>query len=1121
MLHLHRAEQAGTLVPALAQVLATGEDDPFARRVVAVGARGVERWLAQRLSHHLGAGTDQDGVCANVDMPSPQDLVQQAMEAVRPVEQLDPWHPEALTWQVLARLGTHRDEPWLADVARHLGIDRDGDEETLQLRRGRRFGFAQRTARRYAAYAAQRPAMLTAWRQGLDEDGTGNPLPGHQRWQAELWRRLRQDHGGHDPVLLAEEAARALIADPGRSGLPHDISIFTPSRLDEGDLAVLLALAHGHEVHLFLAHPSPRQWQRLARHPVARTTRAADTSPLLVRNPLLRHLGRTGREFQAQLGRGLAATPVPHRDTHHRAPPRGTHLLARLQEDITTDTDPGGPCEPAPDPSVQFHACHGPARQVEVLRELVTGLLEEDPTLEPRDIIVMCPQLEDFAPRLLAVFGDGAAAGPAPEGAGHPGRHLRIRLAGRSLRRTNPVLDVLTAVLTLAGSRRTLDQMLDLLAMAPVRQRFALDDDQLEQVREWMRQAHVRWGLTARDRTRFGLGDLPENTWHRGLDRLLLGVAMDGDGHRGRLAGYPLDGIDSTAVDLAGRLTEFVHRVAAVLRRTTGAHPAGHWLTVLTDVVDTLTLTRGRNAWQQTAARAVLLDTLDTPGQTTPPLQLADVQALLTDRLADRPTRSSFRTGDLTICSLAPMRSVPHRVVILLGMDAGVFPHGTHPDGDDLLQTDPLAGEHDVAGQERQTFLDALLAARDHFLVLYAGADDRTGAERPPAVPVAELLDVACATGHPVQARHPLQPADPRQFTPGGLVPDRAFSFDRQALAGARARLGPRRAPATQLITRALDVAPPQRIDLAALQDFATDPPRHFLRHTLHLPTFVEEPPATGIPLDLDGLESYAVGNRVLTDLLAGHSLPEALTAEERRGSLPPGRLRDDLLQQVQSVTDQLGRAAGPLLHQPVHQVGIDLDLSGHRLVGTAEPLRGRSVLVMAYSRLSPRAMMAAWVPLLALVTHTGDTAWEAVLVTRAGRGVDRHMLTLPDPGTARTWLTDLVDLAQLSRREPLPAPPRTAHAFAEALRGGERTALMRAREQWEGSGNREQRRQGGAERQDNLAAAHLWPGSDLSDLTQVRPLSDPDWVPSGPSGWFGELARRLWGPVRMCLRAT
>ena len=222
------------------------------------------------------------------------------------------------------------------------------------------------------------------------------------------------------------------------------------------------------------------------------------------------------------------------------------------------------------DRSVQVHACHGRTRQVEVLREVVVGLLADDPTLEPRDVLVMCPDVETFAPIIAATFAIGAE-----DGAAHPAAKLRVRLADRALRQTNALLAVLSQLLELGTARLTASQVLDLAGSPAVRQRFGFDDDQLERLRDWTVGAGVRWGLDAEHRARWQLGDVEQGSWRTGLDRLLLGAAMEGalDSWGGTV---PLDDVDSSDIDLAGRLAELLDRLAAAQAADGGpAHRAG------------------------------------------------------------------------------------------------------------------------------------------------------------------------------------------------------------------------------------------------------------------------------------------------------------------------------------------------------------------------------------------------------------------------------------------------------------------------------------------------------------------------------------------------------------------
>ena len=1023
MLHLHRAERADTLADALADVLATPLADPFRAEVVAVPARGVERWLAQRLAHRLGASTAGDGVCALVAFPSPGEVVAAAVGAATGVApDDDPWKPARTVWPLLEVLDGCVGEAWCAALRAHLAGTRS------------RFAAAAHLAALFDGYAAHRPELLDAWRAG---DDTG--LPADLAWQAELWRRLRS-RVGTDPAERLAAAVTALTADPDVADLPPRLSLFGPTRLPADHLAVLAALARHRDVHLWLPHPSPALWTRLPRDaglPPRRTDPTADVP----RHPLLASLGRDVRELQLRL-----ATLPGAVDHHHAGPDPAPSLLGRLQRDLRDDRAPAGDhVLRTDDRSVQVHACHGPHRQVEVLREIVLGLLAGDPTLEPRDVLVACPDVETFAPLVSAVFGLEA------EGDSHPGHRLAVRLADRALRQVNPLLDVVGTLLELADARLTASEVLDLLAAGPVRRRFALDADDVARLRDLVARAGVRWGLDAAHRRPFRLDGYPQNTWAAGLDRLLLGVAMEEGSWLG--TALPLDDVESGDVDRIGRLAEFVDRLGAALATVNRVQPLDAWVAALTGALDALTATTAADAWQAGQARAELTDAARDAGPHAAdvPLGLADVRGLLAGRLRGRPGRANFRTGSLTVATLVPMRSVPHRVVCLLGLDDGAFPRAGVDDGDDVLARAPRVGERDVRSEDRQLLLDALGAATEHLVVLYSGADARTGARRPPAVPLGELLDAVAATAGPgalghVVVRHPLQPFDARNFTPGALGAPGPFSFDRVELAGSRAAASAKAPPAPFLP----GPLPPQDSGTVALDDlvsFLEHPVKQFLRQRVGLPiSDGDDEAADALPVALDALQRWAVGDRLLRDRLGGIDAERCRAAEWRRGELPPGALGNAVLAELLDDVEELVAASARFRDGEPGSRDVDVALpDGTRIVGTVASLHGEVAVRVEFSKLGAKQRVRAWVRLVALTAAQPDRRWRAVTVGRGTRGGVAVATAGPlDADRARGVLADLVALHREGLRAPLPLPTNAALAYARTLTGsGDPTAAL------------------------------------------------------------------------------
>ncbi len=1068
MLHIHRAERADGLIDALGALLADPLPDPFASDVVCVPTRGMERWLTQRLSERLGTTSGRsDGACANIEFPSPRRLVGDAIAAasgIAPDE--DPWLPERAVWPLLDVVDGCLAEPWLHGLSLHLS---GAAETTDAARRGRRFAVVRHVAELFDRYALHRPEMVVAWAQGEDTDGAGGPLPAAAAWQAELWRRLRDRLDLPGPAERLASACARLEQHPDIVGLPRRISLFGLTRLPAGHLRVLRALAARRDVHVLMLHPSPALWESLAQQPPV-LRRSEDTAATLTVNRLLASWGQDSREMQLVLAEAAAQHSRVH---HHTVDHRADTLLASIQADVRIDRRPPGPPLPGEpdtrpvldqdDRSVQIHSCHGRARQVEVLRDAILHLLDEDPTLEPRDVIVMCPDVETFAPLIHATFGAGEAAEgeefhPLPNDVRPP--DLRVRLADRSIRQTNPVLGVVAELISLVDKRMTASQVLGLADREPVRRRFRLDDDDLARMQDWVAQSGVRWGLDAEHRATFKLDSLHANTWRAGLDRILAGVTMTEDEQRLFGGVLPLDDVDSGSIALAGRMAELVDRLQAAIDALTEHKTVDEWASAIAGAADELTATSPRDAWQRAELTRLLDDVVEQSKNANPTISLPELRSLLAERLQGRPTRSNFRTGHLTICTLVPMRSVPHRVVCLLGLDDGVFPRKAPRDGDDLMALHPRIGERDPRAEDRQMLLDALMAATDRLIVTYSGNDERTNTSRPAAVPVGELLDVIDATVRTqdgkrarerVIVRHPLQPFDPRNFIRGKLVGDEPWSFDPVTLEGARALTLPREAP-RPFMARPLPPLDAAVVEIDDLVRFAQHPVRAFLRRRLRISTsdFSDEL-QDDLSVELDGLQTWGVGQRLLDARLAGIDGRTTVLAEIARGTLPPGVLGKPVIDEVFPIVDTIATAAEDLIDGtgPAGSVDVRVALEdGRSLGGTVPAVSGDMLRTVTYSRVAPKHRMASWVRLLALTAADPQRAYQAATVGRAGfSNVTiariRPLGSTPDQrkATALEHLQTLIDLHDRGMREPLPLYCATSAAYADAASNGDDAA--------------------------------------------------------------------------------
>ncbi len=977
-LRVRVGEHPDDLVAALAAELDLPRDDPFEADLVAVATPGQGRWLMQQLGTVLGtAGGRTDGVAARIQLPTTSGLLRDLERDVLGITpDDDPWVIERLAWTMLRAFDRAADEPWFRDIAVHVG-----DAE----RPGRRYGAARRFCALFARYARWRPELLTT------------PDTGSDAWQHELWTLLVSLVGEQPPWERTAEAAARLREDPSLSSLPSQLSVWAPQRLAPGERTLLSSLGAGRDVTVW--------W------PAA----SAEDGHLLTDR-----LGAASHAARDVLAQGARVEVI------QRSQSEPATLLGRLQHQIRT-----GRAEHSPgDGTIRVHLSHGLDRQVEVLRDALCDLFAEHPDLEPRDVVVCTPQLEDVAPLVRALcMVDPELVGPDA----HPVSRLRVQVTDPSTSRTNPVLDVLARVMDLATSRAQVGDLIALCATSPVARRFRFDAERLETLGELLERAGVRWGIDAASRESFGVAGINQNTWLAGLNRLLLGVAMSERELTYVSSVLPLDMVDSSDLDLVGAVAEIVAVVRkAVASFATPATPAG-WVGRFRELLDHLVAVSTDDGWQLGHAHLLLADLVTASGDEAPSVGLGDMRHLVTDWLAAHPPRSTLLTGSLTVTTLETLRHVPHRVVCLVGLDEASFPRTSRRSGDDLLERAGNPEDPHGSLDDRQLFLDALMAARDAFVVVCAARDQRTNDELPLPAPVSDLLEAVRALGgtdQEVLVPHALQPYE---------VAAEA-TYDRAAVK-ARASLlaSPRGAAQDRFDVSGLPPAErPRAVTLSELVAFLRHPAREFLRKrvgswwgiTRSELDVDDRDRGTGpseIPIEVQALESWSLENRLLQLALAEHP-PEAIEqAELRRGLLPP------LARGAQAMANATGKVGEvldtvrPYLSSPLEHLDVGVDLpSGIRITGRV-PVRGRTVVEAITSKPADKRLIEPWLRLLLLSAGSpGD--WSAVVCSR------RRSVSLGARGAdaSAVQLDALVSLMLEGWDHPLPLPPRLGYTLAD-----------------------------------------------------------------------------------------
>ncbi len=1025
MLSIVQGNRLERLAAALIAQLAAADAAPLAARIVVVPSAGMARWLKHRIAQQLG-------VCAQIEFPYPAQFAWQLFGRVLPhIGAASPFDRDTMGWRLFGLLGRLPQRAALTPL--HHWLDAGDERARMEL--------AQRLAALFDQYLVLRSDWLAAWGEGRS---LGLADSASEAWQSWLWRQLLEASAAASPEHPKEAFFDALAAEPtARSRLPARVAVFGVPLLPPLYLEILLRLAGHLAVDLYAPNPCREFWADIvAERDMARLALKGEVAVAHreVGHPLLAAWGKQSRDQLAILCALADQADAGHEDF---VVPAGPTLLARVQRSVVElDDAPAAPMVLLDDDdSLRVHACHGLTRQIEVLHDQLLACFERRPGLAPGDVLVMTPDIDAAAAAIDAVFG----AAPRE-------RHIPYTITGGRAAAAGGVLAAFAVVLALPESRCEVGLLFDLLASPAVARRFALAQGDIEVLREWLREAGVRWGLDAEHRQQLGLPKQDRHSWSEGLRRILLGYAMSDDATC-PLGPQPLAGVEGQAALALGKLLRFLAVVEAFLREAKQPRPPAIWVERLQQLALALLDARDEEAQELLRlgdALAALKHAAGVAG-----VEQAVGLAVMRQRLADlllQDAPGAVPSGAVTFCGIGPLRGLPCRVLCMVGLDAESFPRRGHTPEFDLMVTLPRLGDRARHEDDRGAFLDALMAARDAFILIYNGRDPRDNTPREPALPVAELLDYLSrrVAGGPaalagrVSFEHPLQAFSPRNFA---AAAPRSYAADQLAAARVIAGLAPRRT-APPLAASRLDVAEQdwRCTEREQLAGFMRHPLRFFLRRRLGIALVAgDQALPTEEPFRLDGRERWRFAEALLTQRLAGRGLDEMAAYGHSAAALPHGAAGDIALaaelQRAKAFAERIGQVSGG---ERARTLAIDLECAGRQIGGALPGVYSGGHLLWRLGRVTAGDLAHAWLDHL-------------LLQALAPPGVAPLTHFFADSLTARfapveDWqapLALLLDLYREGLSRPLPIPPRAAWAW---FRGEPEAALKAARSAWAGS---------------------------------------------------------------------
>ncbi|ACD07440.1 exodeoxyribonuclease V, gamma subunit [Shigella boydii CDC 3083-94] len=1025
-------------------------DDPFEPEMILVQSTGMAQWLQMTLSQKFG-------IAANIDFPLPASFIWDMFVRVLPeIPKESAFNKQSMSWKLmtlLPQLLEHEDFTLL----RHYLTD-DSDKRKL-------FQLSSKAADLFDQYLVYRPEWLAQWETGHLVEGLGEA----QAWQAPLWKALVEYthelgqprwHRANLYQRFIETLESATTCPPG---LPSRVFICGISALPPVYLQALQALGKHIEIHLLFTNPCRYYWgdikdpaylakllTRQRRHsfedrelPLFRDSENAgqlfnSDGEQDVDNPLLASWGKLGRDYIYLLSDLESSQEL---DAFVDVTP--DNLLHNIQSDILelenravagvnieefSRSDNKRPLDPL-DSSITFHVCHSPQREVEVLHDRLLAMLEEDPTLTPRDIIVMVADIDSYSPFIQAVFGSAPAD-----------RYLPYAISDRRARQSHPVLEAFISLLSLPDSRFVSEDVLALLDVPVLAARFDITEEGLRYLRHWVNESGIRWGIDDDNVRELELPATGQHTWRFGLTRMLLGYAMESAQGEWQSV-LPYDESSGLIAELVGHLASLLMQLNIWHRGLAQERPLEEWLPVCRDMLNAFFLPDAETEAAMTLIeqqwQAIIAEGLGAQYGDAVPLSL--LRDELAQRLDQERISQRFLAGPVNICTLMPMRSIPFKVVCLLGMNDGVYPRQLAPLGFDLMSQKPKRGDRSRRDDDRYLFLEALISAQQKLYISYIGLSIQDNSERFPSVLVQELIDYigqshylpgdealncdeseARVKAH-LTCLHTRMPFDPQNYQPG----------ERQSYAREWLPAASRAGKAHSEFVQPLPFTLPETVPLETLQRFWAHPVRAFfqMRLQVNFRTEDSEIPDTE-PFILEGLSRYQINQQLLNALVEQDDAERLFRRFRAAGDLPYGAFGEIFwetqCQEMQQLADRVIAC-----RQPGQSMEIDLACNGVQITGWLPQVQPDGLLRWHPSLLSVAQGMQLWLEHLVYCASGGngesrlflrkDGEWRfpplaaeqalhylSQLIEGYREGMSAPLLVLPESGGA--WLKTCYD---------------------------------------------------------------------------------------------------------------
>jgi exodeoxyribonuclease V gamma subunit len=1014
-LKLFTSNRLESLAETLAEVIRTPLSSPMDEEIIVVQSKGMKRWVSMRIAQH-------NGIFANYRFPFPNDFIHEIFQKVIPdLPEHSPFDPHIMTWRIMKLLPSFIARPDFESIRFYLRDIKSG-LKCYQL--------SERIADTFDQYLLFRPEMIFRWEKGEEDN-----------WQAILWRELvRGDEKRHQAMLGKTFFETLGTSSVELKDLPERISVFGISALPRFHMEVFAAISGFTKVNLFLVNPSKEYWgdilpeKEIQRIPAKKN--AQNITPLYFHlkkgNSLLTSMGRMGSNFFDLVNGFHCEEFSSFKD------PGEDNLLSCIQSDILNLRDRKQKFDNKKivaenDKSIQVHFCHSPMREIEVLHDQLIEMFEKDPNLVPRDIIVMTTDIETYAPYIQAIF-DIPIDDP---------RRIAFSIADRNIRKESEIIDAFLAILDLWGGRFGSSQVIAILESQEIQRKFGLSESDIDLVRRWVKDTRIRWGIDGQSRSQLGLPSFHENTWKAGLERLLLGYAMPGQNEKMFGNILPYDHIEGGEVSVLGRLLEFTDQLFTHVASLKKPRTLNEWSETLIELLESFFMPDKNSEREIQVIRRVInnLDDIQKISAFNEDIDINVIKWHLAHYLENEGFGFGFITGGVTFCAMLPMRSIPFKIICLVGMNGSDYPRQSKSLSFDLITKYPKPGDRSRRNDDRYLFLEAILSAREKLYISHVGQSIQDNSIIPPSVLVSELMDYIeegfyipgdDILNH-ITTKHRLQAFSPEYFRKN----KRLFSYKEENLKVAQCFLGTRKLP-VPFISKELS-HPEEKWKTVSLYDlcrFFGNPAKFLLNKRLGV--YLEE--STLVleereAFNVKRLEKYLLETNLVEKRFRGYDLKDFLPLIRASGQLPHGTIGECIYENIsQRVVSFVEKTERYMQGNSLEPLEVDFKISCFRLKGRIDSLYPERLMQYRYAQVKSKDRFFVWIHHLILNNIIADSyPRTSILVGLNSQGGEPEWAAweFPPLENSKEILVDLLEKYWMGMKKPLKFFPESSWTYA------------------------------------------------------------------------------------------